>query len=105
MKLFEGGRLSASVRVLVIEPREPDPVAFDREHVVMLTDWTDERPERVFKKLVDPVVVAAMGPPGGGRNAVSSRLLRHFNLLCFTDFNEDTMKHIKKSGSTMRLRA
>jgi CopA family copper-resistance protein len=36
---------------LVIAPREPDPVAFDREHVVMLTDWTDERPERVFKKL------------------------------------------------------
>ena len=36
---------------LVIEPREPDPIAFDREHVVMLTDWTDERPERVFKKL------------------------------------------------------
>ena len=36
---------------LVIEPREPDPVPFDREHVVMLTDWTDERPERVYKKL------------------------------------------------------
>ena len=36
---------------LVIEPREPDPVSFDREHVVMLTDWTDEQPERVFKKL------------------------------------------------------
>ena len=36
---------------LLIEPRDPDPVVFDREHVVMLTDWTDERPERVFKKL------------------------------------------------------
>lgn len=36
---------------LLIEPREPDPVRFDREHVVMLTDWTDERPERVFRKL------------------------------------------------------
>jgi CopA family copper-resistance protein len=36
---------------LVIEPRGPDPIQFDREHVVMLTDWTDERPERVFKKL------------------------------------------------------
>jgi CopA family copper-resistance protein len=36
---------------LVIEPREPDAVSFDREHVVMLTDWTDERPERVFKTL------------------------------------------------------
>ncbi len=36
---------------LVIDPREPDPVAVDREHVVMLTDWTDEQPARVFRKL------------------------------------------------------
>ena len=36
---------------LIIEPREPEPFRFDREHVVMLTDWTDERPERVFAKL------------------------------------------------------
>lgn len=36
---------------LVIEPRDPDPIACDREHVVMLTDWTDEDPGRVFKKL------------------------------------------------------
>jgi CopA family copper-resistance protein len=36
---------------LVITPREPDPIACDREHVVMLTDWTDEDPERIYKKL------------------------------------------------------
>ena len=36
---------------LVIEPREPEPFAYDREHVVMLTDWTDESPKRVFAKL------------------------------------------------------
>ena len=36
---------------LVIEPREPDPFRYDREHVVLLTDWTDEDPERVFTKL------------------------------------------------------
>jgi FtsP/CotA-like multicopper oxidase with cupredoxin domain len=36
---------------LVIDPREPDPIAFDREHVILLSDWTDERPERVFAKL------------------------------------------------------
>jgi CopA family copper-resistance protein len=36
---------------LVIEPREPEPFRVDREHVVMLTDWTDEDPERVFRKL------------------------------------------------------
>ena len=36
---------------LVIDAREPEPFHYDREHVVMLTDWTDERAERVFSKL------------------------------------------------------
>jgi len=36
---------------LVIEAREHEPFKYDREHVVMLTDWTDESPERVFAKL------------------------------------------------------
>ncbi|HSF15031.1 MAG TPA: copper resistance system multicopper oxidase [Vicinamibacteria bacterium] len=36
---------------LVIEAREPEPFRYDREHVVMLSDWTDESPERVFAKL------------------------------------------------------
>ena len=36
---------------LVIEPRGPDPIQVDREHVVMLSDWTDEEPGRVFAKL------------------------------------------------------
>jgi CopA family copper-resistance protein len=36
---------------LVIDARAPEPFKYDREHIVMLTDWTDERPERVFSKL------------------------------------------------------
>jgi len=36
---------------LIIDPLEPAPFKYDREHVVMLTDWTDESPERVFAKL------------------------------------------------------
>ena len=36
---------------LVIEPREREPFRYDREHVVMLSDWTDETPERVHAKL------------------------------------------------------
>jgi CopA family copper-resistance protein len=36
---------------LVIEPRDPEPFCYDREHVVVLSDWTDEAPERVFAKL------------------------------------------------------
>jgi FtsP/CotA-like multicopper oxidase with cupredoxin domain len=35
----------------VIEPRGDDPIKSDREHVILLSDWTDETPERVFAKL------------------------------------------------------
>lgn len=36
---------------LIIDPLEPEPFAYDRDYVVMLSDWTDEDPERVFAKL------------------------------------------------------
>ena len=36
---------------LVIDPREPEPVAFDQEHIVMFSDWTFEDPARVLAKL------------------------------------------------------
>ena len=36
---------------LIIDPREPEPFRYDREHVVLLTDWTDEDPGRLFAKL------------------------------------------------------
>ena len=36
---------------LIIEPREPAPFQYDREHVILLSDWTDEQPERIFAKL------------------------------------------------------
>jgi CopA family copper-resistance protein len=29
---------------IVIEPREPEPFEYDREHVVLLSDWTDRDP-------------------------------------------------------------
>ncbi|MXS20927.1 copper resistance system multicopper oxidase [Pseudomonas oryzihabitans] len=36
---------------LVIEAKEPEPFKYDREHVVMLTDWTDEDPASLMRKL------------------------------------------------------
>ncbi|MEW6321999.1 MAG: copper resistance system multicopper oxidase [Acidobacteriota bacterium] len=36
---------------LVIDAREPEALAYDREHVVLLSDWTDENPGRLFGKL------------------------------------------------------
>lgn len=36
---------------IVIEPRDGTRFKADREHVVMLSDWTDADPERIFSKL------------------------------------------------------
>lgn len=36
---------------LVIEAKEPEPFNYDREHVVMLTDWTDEDPASLMRTL------------------------------------------------------
>jgi len=36
---------------LVIDAREPEPFQYDREHVVMLSDWTDEDPANLMKTL------------------------------------------------------
>lgn len=36
---------------IIIDPREQDPVLYDREYVVMLSDWTDEAPENLYAKL------------------------------------------------------
>ncbi|WP_322038481.1 copper resistance system multicopper oxidase [Burkholderia cenocepacia] len=36
---------------LVIDPKDPEPFKYDRDYVVMLSDWTDENPKRVKAKL------------------------------------------------------
>ncbi|MGB3209963.1 MAG: copper resistance system multicopper oxidase [Desulforhopalus sp.] len=36
---------------LIIEPAEPDPVGYDAEHSIILSDWTFEDPHRVLWKL------------------------------------------------------
>jgi len=36
---------------LVIDPIEPEPFAYQREHVVLLSDWTDLAPAQLFARL------------------------------------------------------
>eukprot|EP01035_Chromulina_nebulosa_P021320 gene21320-27624_t len=55
--------------------------------------WYDLK-EKSWRTIVDCSLIAAMGPAGGGRNGVTPRFLRHFNLLCFAEFDDATLKRI-----------
>ena len=67
--------------------------------IEVLRQWMDhggwyERSDNTFKSLVDIQFVGAMGPPGGGRNAVTPRYLRHFNVIAISEFSDQTFQHI-----------
>ncbi|GBP84495.1 Dynein heavy chain 1, axonemal [Eumeta japonica] len=47
--------------------------------------WYDRLNIGEFKTIIDTSVVGAMGPPGGGRNPVTMRLMRHFHYISFTE--------------------
>ncbi|MGE4126316.1 MAG: copper resistance system multicopper oxidase [Pusillimonas sp.] len=36
---------------IIVEPRDADPIRVDRDHIIQLSDWTDEHPMRVLSKL------------------------------------------------------
>jgi dynein heavy chain len=48
----------------------------------------------LFKKVEDTRFIAACAPPGGGRNAVTPRLFRHFNMIWIPELNHVAMKTI-----------
>eukprot|EP00854_Cymbomonas_tetramitiformis_P002297 gene2297-3019_t len=55
--------------------------------------WYD-RKELTFRQLVDIQFLAAMGPPGGGRNNVTNRYLRHYSVVSVTSFDAESMGRI-----------
>lgn len=65
----------------------------------LLRQWMDhegwyDRKELTLRRLVDMQFVAAMGPPGGGRNSVTNRYIRHFSIISVTAFDHDNLSTI-----------
>jgi dynein heavy chain len=50
------------------------------------------RKELFFMNLQDIILLSAMGPPGGGRSAITNRLMRHYNIIAYTELDESTIK-------------
>ena len=50
--------------------------------------------KRFFKKVKDTSFVCACAPPGGGRNPVTPRLFRHFNMVWIPDLSSKSMEMI-----------
>jgi dynein heavy chain len=66
--------------------------------IEILRQWMDhsgwyDRKENIYRGLIDILFATAMGPPGGGRNHITQRYIRHFNVVTFVPFS-DEMLHV-----------
>ncbi|KAI9090456.1 dynein heavy chain and region D6 of dynein motor-domain-containing protein [Phlyctochytrium arcticum] len=65
--------------------------------IELLRQWMDHEGwynQNVMTKFEAIQFVGAMGPPGGGRNPVTSRFLRHFNTITMTTFDDSSLQRI-----------
>jgi len=64
--------------------------------IELLRQWFDsggwyDRKALSFRQLVDVIFACACGPPGGGRNPMTNRFVRHFNIIAYADMEDQSM--------------
>ena len=70
------------------------PIEFIRQLIDNKTFYDEKK---MLKKIKDTIFMCACAPPSGGRNKVTPRLFRHFNMIWMTDLSTDSMVQIFKS--------
>ncbi|XP_076584320.1 dynein axonemal heavy chain 6 [Chaetodon auriga] len=56
-----------------------------------------DRNKFFWKEIQEMIIAAACAPPGGGRNPVTPRFIRHFSMLCLPTPSEHSLKQIFKA--------
>jgi len=67
--------------------------------VEILRQWFDnggwfDRKALEMRKIIDVLFVCACGPPGGGRNHVTARFYRHFNIINYVEMSDKSLNLI-----------
>ena len=73
--------------------------------IEILRQWFDQggwydRKDLSFRKIIDLTFVASMGPPGGGRQTITPRFIRHFNIIGYVEMSDASKQII--FGSILR---
>jgi dynein heavy chain, axonemal len=67
--------------------------------IELLRQWFDQggwydRKDLSFRRIIDLTFVCSMGPPGGGRQDVTARFIRHFNMIGYVEMSDSSKAHI-----------
>uniref|UniRef100_A0A8C2U835 Dynein axonemal heavy chain 3 n=1 Tax=Coturnix japonica TaxID=93934 RepID=A0A8C2U835_COTJA len=67
--------------------------------IELLRQWVDhghwyDRKDASKIRIVDVLLLSAMGPPGGGRNDITGRFTRHLNIVSICSFEDDILTRI-----------
>jgi dynein heavy chain len=67
--------------------------------IEILRQWMDHSgwynlSENVYMQLVELQFIGAMGPPVGGRTRITQRYVRHFNLINFVPFDNESLTRV-----------